>query len=134
MSKETEENISSKIPVQYLVQKMEFYKRELAKEDDREILREKTIQYYTTGKGKESWMYLQTPEEIYEDTEYGRAMVRVCTVDLKGSFLSHFTGISTLFRTFGGDKGGIFLLSVNDNQDAIMQEQLRFTQSFIYHF
>jgi len=74
MSKESDEKTSSKIPVQYLVQKMEFYKRELAKEDDREILREKTIQYYTTGKGKESWTYLQQPEEIYEDPEYGRAM------------------------------------------------------------
>ncbi|MBR3345501.1 MAG: hypothetical protein IKG37_00325, partial [Solobacterium sp.] len=74
MSKESDEKTSSKIPVQYLVQKMEFYKRELAREDDREILREKTIQYYTTGKGKESWTYLQHPEEMYEDPEYGRAM------------------------------------------------------------
>ncbi len=74
MSKGSKRAGSSKIPVQYLVQMMNIFNGELAKEDGMENLRKKTIQYYSTGKRKELWLYEETPEELHKDPEYGKAM------------------------------------------------------------
>ena len=74
MCKGTEDTATSKIPVQYLIQMMDQFNRVLAKEDDRENLSRKTIEYFSTGKRKELWLYEDTPEELHKDPEYGKAM------------------------------------------------------------
>ena len=86
MSKGADETELSKIPVQYLVQRVDSFNRELLKEDDRETLSKKAIAYYSTGNRKELWTYEETPEEIHKDPEYGKAMDDLFLADNEDSW------------------------------------------------